>query len=100
MQNRAVAYASLAAALILVILVLLFAVPGATRGGAAGRYQLVRANDSNIFLVDTATGRCWRKFVDATGGPTQWQEESPDVKAAAAPIRPADPANYYQFQKH
>jgi len=44
-----------------------------------GRYKMTSANDNNIFLIDTRTGRCWRKFVDSSGGPTHWTEDSPAV---------------------
>ncbi len=44
-----------------------------------GRYQMTRANDNNIFLIDTRTGRCWRQYVDSSGGPTDWMENTPDM---------------------
>ena len=42
-----------------------------------GRYQLVPVNPMNVMVIDTATGRVWRKFVPPNEGPTQWDEQGP-----------------------
>jgi hypothetical protein len=47
------------------------------------RYELVRANDMNVLILDRRTGRCWRHFIDANGGPNIWEEMSP------SPLPPA-----------
>jgi len=44
-----------------------------------GRYQMVSANENNIILLDTKTGKYWRKFIPTGKGPTDWAaENTPD----------------------
>jgi len=48
-----------------------------------GRYQFVRSSGTNCFMLDTRTGRLWQRFVEASGGPTDWSEnKAPWVEAA------------------
>lgn len=42
----------------------------------SARYQMVATSGVNVFVIDTRTGRVWRKFVASTEGPTSWSEES------------------------
>jgi len=51
--------------------------PGEPERLAVGRYQLVPVNPTNVMIIDTATGRVWRRFVPTNQGPTQWDEASP-----------------------
>lgn len=46
-----------------------------------GRYQMIKATDNNIYMIDTRTGKCWRKFVRSNEGPTVWLEETPNFDA-------------------
>jgi len=39
------------------------------------RYELISPNDCNILLFDTKTGEYWRKFIDSSSGPTEWEKE-------------------------
>lgn len=39
-----------------------------------GRYQVVRAADSMVVLVDTKTGRTWQRFVSTSVKAGQWEE--------------------------
>jgi hypothetical protein len=39
-----------------------------------GRYQFERSNGVNVFVLDTKTGRIWQRFVEPTGGNTEWSE--------------------------
>lgn len=52
---------------------------GASGDGEVGRYQFLRANEVSLAVLDTKTGRVWRKFIDADSGPRQWAEDGPDV---------------------
>lgn len=42
-----------------------------------GRYEMI-SNDSNLIILDTATGRYWRKYINPSEGPTDWTEEATD----------------------
>lgn len=49
--------------------------------GEAGRYQMISANDNNILLLDTKTGKYWRKFIETNSAPTNWSIQSgPDLE--------------------
>lgn len=43
---------------------------------SVGRYQVLRANDNNVLVIDTASGRLWQKFINSSGGPSVWTEHS------------------------
>ncbi len=53
--------------------------------GEVGRYQLVRASESHIFLIDTATGQCWGRTLDGDwhdkGNPIQTRGQQTKVSA-------------------
>jgi len=61
--------------------------PGHLRGeglpGEVGRYQIIRASDCNVIVLDTKTGRSWTKFISSTMGPEHWFEDGPDVSPPA-----------------
>jgi hypothetical protein len=40
-----------------------------------GRYQMVPTSGVNVFVLDTATGRVWSRFVPSTEGNGKWEEE-------------------------
>ncbi|SHH87299.1 hypothetical protein SAMN02745135_02496 [Caloranaerobacter azorensis DSM 13643] len=40
-----------------------------------GRYRFYKANDVNMVILDTATGRMWIKYIHPTGGNDEWTEE-------------------------
>jgi hypothetical protein len=40
---------------------------------SAGRYQLVRVENSCL-LLDTKTGRVWARFFPSNSGPSIWEE--------------------------
>ena len=42
------------------------------------KYEMITPNDTNIIIFDKETGKYWRKFIDPTGGPTEWTEEITD----------------------
>jgi hypothetical protein len=44
--------------------------------GEVGRYQIVGSSGVNCFVLDTKTGRLWQRFVESTGGPTDWSENT------------------------
>mgnify|MGYP001609920478 CR=1 FL=1 len=62
--------------LCLVVAAVLIAGGLCAMGHGNGRYQFARSNGVNVFVLDTRTGRLWSKFVEQTGGSTQWDEES------------------------
>ena len=39
-----------------------------------GRYQFVRSNGTNCFVLDTKSGRLWQRFVPSSEGPTDGNE--------------------------
>ncbi|KYH29716.1 hypothetical protein CLTEP_27090 [Clostridium tepidiprofundi DSM 19306] len=41
-----------------------------------GRYEFYKANDINMVILDTATGRMWMKYISHTGGNREWTEET------------------------
>lgn len=41
-----------------------------------GRYQFIRTNGVNCFVLDTKTGRLWQRYVESSGGPTNWSENT------------------------
>ena len=49
-----------------------------------GRYQVVRAADSMVVLVDTKTGRTWQRFVSTSVKAGQWDEITVDELAGRA----------------
>jgi hypothetical protein len=59
----------LGAAIVLAALILALA-PG------PGRYQFARTAGVNVFVLDTRTGRLYRKFAPTSQGPTEWREET------------------------
>jgi len=48
----------------------------ATTATESGRYQLIKATDNNVFLLDTKAGRLWQRFVASTSGPSDWSESA------------------------
>ena len=50
---------------------------------SVGRYQYGVANENNVFVLDTKTGRIWRKFVSSNSGPSEWQEDKALAEAIA-----------------
>ena len=58
-----------------------------SRGPAApemGRYQFARSNGVNCFVIDTKTGRLWQRFVEPSGGSTDWEEnKAPWIEASS-----------------
>jgi hypothetical protein len=56
--------------------------PPAPPAAEVGRYQFVRTNGVNCFVLDTQTGRLWQRFVESSGGPSDWSEnKAPWVEA-------------------
>jgi hypothetical protein len=45
-------------------------------GSDARRYQFQPGNANNVFILDTRTGRLWRKYLESQEGPSKWEEES------------------------
>lgn len=43
------------------------------------RYELVSPNESNIILFDKQSGDYWRKFIESSGGPTNWEKQQSPV---------------------
>jgi len=39
------------------------------------RYELVSPNNSNIILFDKQSGDYWRKFIENSEGPTNWEKQ-------------------------
>jgi hypothetical protein len=56
--------------------VLAFTTRTAILPNEVGRYQFAGSNGVNVFVLDTKTGRIWQKFVNSTGGPSEWSENS------------------------
>jgi hypothetical protein len=55
----------------------------AAPAGEVGRYQFIRSNGPNCFVLDTKNGRLWQRYVETGGGPTNWsQETGPWAEAA------------------
>ena len=51
-----------------------------------GRYRTERIGEYGVLLIDTKTGRCWKKtFTGYKAGIGGWQEESPEWAVKAAP---------------
>ena len=38
------------------------------------RYEIIRINDNNYFVYDKETGKVWRKYVEESAGPTDFEE--------------------------
>ena len=76
--------------------------PGSARGDATstevGRYQIIRASDCNVIVLDTKTGRSWTKFVSSSMGPEHWSEDGPDVSPPAQVVetQPSQPEQQQQ----
>jgi len=60
--------------------------------GDVGRYQVIRASDCNVMVLDTKTGRSWMKFVSSTEGPVHWREDGPDVSPPAQAVVETQPS--------
>lgn len=41
-----------------------------------GRYEFHKANDVNMLILDTVTGKMWIKYIHPTGGNEEWVEET------------------------
>ncbi|WP_409252751.1 hypothetical protein V1502_02145 [Bacillus sp. SCS-153A] len=39
------------------------------------RYEFISPNDNNIIIFDKETGEYWRRFIDSTAGPTEWESQ-------------------------
>ncbi len=39
-----------------------------------GRYEIIRLNDTNYVVYDKETETVWQKFVDPSGGPTDYRK--------------------------
>jgi hypothetical protein len=50
--------------------------PPAPAAAEVGRYQFIRTTGVNCFVLDTKTGRLWQRFVESSGGPTNWSENT------------------------
>jgi hypothetical protein len=50
-------------------------VPRGTAVPEVGRYQFARSSGANCFVLDTRTGRLWQRYVDPSGGSTNWSED-------------------------
>jgi len=68
-------------------------------GDDVGRYQMIRASDCNVMVLDTKTGRSWMKFVSSNEGPVRWSEDGPDVSPPAQGILETQPSQQPQQQK-
>ena len=66
--------------------------------GDVGRYQIIRASDCNVIVLDTKTGRSWTKFVSSNEGPVHWSEDGPDVSPPAQVVetQPSQPEQQQQ----
>ena len=54
------------------------------RRSEVGRYQFVRSDGANCFVLDTKTGRLWQRLIPLSEGPTEWSEnKAPWVEAPA-----------------
>ncbi len=76
---------------------------GSARGDGAsnevGRYQIIRASDCNVMVLDTKTGRSWTKFVSSNEGPVHWSEDGPDVSPPAQGVLETQPSPPSQQRK-
>ena len=64
--------------------------PSRIEAGSIGRYQLVRASDNLMFMIDTVTGQCWSRLNDGrwrdAGNPTQpTSRNAPRTEAGIPP---------------
>ena len=70
--------------------------PGIAHTGGStddvGRYQVIRASDCNVMVLDTKTGRSWTKFVSSNEGPVHWFEDSPDVSPPGQGVPESQPS--------
>jgi hypothetical protein len=57
-----------------------------------GRYQIIRASECNVMVLDTKTGRSWMEFVSSNQGPVHWSEDSPDVSPPAQGVLETQPS--------
>ena len=55
--------------------------PGA---GENGRYQVAATTEGNALVLDTRTGRLWRRSGEAKSGERQWAEEKTPWRTKAA----------------
>src|SRR5437016_1672682 len=58
----------------IIIAALVVALLPRSMNSETGRYQLVRSSGVNCFVLDTKTGRLWQRFVESSGGPSDWSE--------------------------
>ena len=40
------------------------------------RYELISPNDSNLIIFDKESGEYWRKFIEPTDGPIEWEKQT------------------------
>ena len=64
----------LGACVIVAAFMLAFAIRTAIPPTEVGRYQFAGSNGVNVFVLDTKTGRLWQRFVNSSGGPSEWSE--------------------------
>jgi len=43
------------------------------------RYQFIKANEQNMVIFDSKTGKLWKKYIHPIGGPDEWEEDSPII---------------------
>jgi hypothetical protein len=43
------------------------------------RYELISPNDSNIIIFDKQSGDYWRKFIETSEGPTEWEKQKSPI---------------------
>ncbi|WP_430786922.1 hypothetical protein VBD025_15095 [Virgibacillus flavescens] len=46
------------------------------------RYEFISANEQNVIIFDKKTGNYWRKYIEPTEGPTNWEKQESPVKTA------------------
>lgn len=44
------------------------------------RYELIAPNDNNIIIFDKQTGEYWRRYIDSSEGPTEWEKQPSPVQ--------------------
>ncbi|EDL65631.1 hypothetical protein [Bacillus sp. SG-1] len=44
------------------------------------RYEFLSPNDNNIIIFDKQTGEYWRRYIDSTEGPTEWEKQPSPVQ--------------------
>lgn len=52
----------------------------------AERFQAVRISDNRVFVIDTATGQCWSKYL----GIRKWNDEGNPAQSRRRPLKNSD----------